>query len=122
MNCAGDILGDVDRSQSGSNFDISKASPGAYAVNPELLNLGASAYSERMTLDVHMLRNQYKRLRERQKQAHIILAGKVNITICWVFNLKTAELTIALISPTFVVQILNYSPNLKPHCESIDFQ
>jgi hypothetical protein len=31
---------------------------------------------ERMTMDIDQLNKQYKRLRERQKQAHIILAGK----------------------------------------------
>lgn len=65
---------DTDRSQSASAIDISKVGPGAYASNPEQLP-DSTAYMERMTMDIDMLKNQYKRLRTRQKQAHIILAG-----------------------------------------------
>lgn len=64
-----------ERNQSASAYDISKASPGAYAAHPEL-ETRASAEMERMTMDIGMLNKQYCRLRERQKQAHIILTGK----------------------------------------------
>lgn len=86
INCFGGIfppqpapssrsLGDVDKSRLGSNFDISKASPGAYAAQPEDLAPLASMYAERMSLDINQLKQQYKKLRQRQKQAHIILAA-----------------------------------------------
>ena len=68
----------MDKTRSASSFDISKASPGAYAAQPEDLGPLASMYAERMSLDINQLKQQYKKLRQRQKQAHIILAGKYN--------------------------------------------
>ena len=72
------FTGEEDKSQSNSTFDISKASPGAYAANPSEagLSMHASALVERMTMDISGLKKQYLRVRERQKQAHIILAGE----------------------------------------------
>ena len=67
--------GEGDRSQSSSSYDISKVSPGAYAAQPECINPGLTAYAERMSLDLTQLAKGYKKLRERQQQAHIILAG-----------------------------------------------
>ena len=63
----------------GSRSDISKVGLGAYEVTSPLAGTPertTSAYAERMTLDLHTLHKQYAKLRERQKQAHIILAGK----------------------------------------------
>ena len=73
------LSGDSDRSQSGSSFDVSKISPGAYGAQSENIAPGPIAFAERMSLDMGQLRQQYYRLRERQKQAHIILAGEFNV-------------------------------------------
>ena len=64
---------------SSSNFDISKISPGAFAANPDPTSgqgQRPAAYVERMNLDIYSLKKQYKRLRMRQQQAHIILSSK----------------------------------------------
>lgn len=71
------FTGNADRSPSGSTFDISKVSPGAYAAQPESLPPGAGIITERMTMDIDMLRKQYRRLRQRQQQAHIILSSEL---------------------------------------------
>ena len=55
--------------------DISKVGPGAYALHPEVFNVGMAAYSERASLDIDMLNKRYKRLKERQQQAHVVLTG-----------------------------------------------
>lgn len=65
--------GDADRSS--STFDVSKVSPGAYAATPAQLTL-SSAHAERMNLNLSSLKKQYTKVRQRQKQAHIILTGK----------------------------------------------
>ena len=52
---------------------MTKVSPGAYAAQPEALPTSSSVYAERMTMDISMLKKQYRKLRERQQQAHIIL-------------------------------------------------
>ena len=66
-------LCDTDRSA--SLIDVSKASPGAYAATPHQLT-PASAHAERMSMDLASLKKQYSKVRQRQKQAHIILTGK----------------------------------------------
>ena len=70
------FAGESDKSHSNSAFDMTKVSPGAYAAQPETLPTSSSAYAERMTMDISMLKKQYKKLRERQQQAHIILTCK----------------------------------------------
>ena len=65
--------GESDKSHSNSSFDMTKVSPGAYAAQPEALPTSSSVYAERMTMDISMLKKQYRKLRERQQQAHIIL-------------------------------------------------
>ena len=70
------FAGESDKSHSNSAFDMTKVSPGAYAAQPEALPTSSSAYAERMTMDINMLKKQYKKLRERQQQAHIILTCK----------------------------------------------
>lgn len=68
------VAGDVEGS--GSMADISEVGPGAYGVGVDPAVLGAMpAYMERMTTDIGALKKQYSKLRERQNQAHIILAG-----------------------------------------------
>ena len=59
-----------------SSYDISKATPGAYAEHaPQNEAVTPSSVIQRSTMDIGMLHMQYRRLRQRQKQAHIILAG-----------------------------------------------
>jgi hypothetical protein len=58
-----------------ADADISEVGPGAYAAHPEVFDFGAAACSERASLDIDMLSRRYKRLKERQRQAHVILAG-----------------------------------------------
>ena len=57
------VSGESDKSHSNSAFDMTKVSPGAYAAQPEALPTSSSAYSERMTMDINMLKKQYKKLR-----------------------------------------------------------
>ena len=73
------LTGETEKSLSGSNFDISKASPGAYGAQPEIIGPLTSVYAERMSLDIVQLNQQYKKLKQRQNQAHIILAGWYSI-------------------------------------------
>lgn len=54
--------------------DISSLGPGAYGADGDLVPK-IPAYIERMTTDMGALKKQYKKLRQRQKQAHIILSG-----------------------------------------------
>lgn len=65
-----------------SSSDISKASPGAYAATPVDIAVSMPAYSDRVTLDIDLLHKQYKRLKQRQKQAHIILTGLYYLKSC----------------------------------------
>ncbi|CAD5125943.1 DgyrCDS14121 [Dimorphilus gyrociliatus] len=52
--------------------DVSKASPGAFAVE-KLPQHQANIVMERTTLDVTLLQKQYKKFAERQKQANVIM-------------------------------------------------
>ena len=56
--------------------DISKVSPGAYAASSHDLSIYQPAYLERMNTDLGSLRKQYSKLKQRQQQAHVLLAGK----------------------------------------------
>ena len=72
------VSGQLEGAATGSSYDISRASPGAYGVGGEAgaaVAAVAPAQSERMSLDLGMLGRQYKKLRQRQQQAHVILAG-----------------------------------------------
>lgn len=64
--------------RTGSLPDISSLGPGAYGMGPAdgsgVPNV--PAYMERMTTDISALKKQYTKLRQRQNQAHVILAGK----------------------------------------------
>jgi len=53
------------------------AGPGAYAAHPEVFNVNSAACSERASLDIDMLNQRYKRIKEKQQQAHVILAGNI---------------------------------------------
>lgn len=59
-----------------NNADISKVGPGAYGASGETQQLPSSIYMERMCTDINSLKKQYNRLKQRQNQAHIIIAGK----------------------------------------------
>ncbi|CAH1783790.1 unnamed protein product [Owenia fusiformis] len=80
VNCFGGILGPQSspgktRSDTDGSFDMSKISPGAYGAIPGALQSQIPAYLERMNTDIHGLKRQYTRLKERQKQAHIFIAA-----------------------------------------------
>jgi len=64
-----------DDNKNDSSSDISKVSPGAYAAHSEAIPPRLSANPARITLDIDMLRKQYKRLKHRQTQAHIIISA-----------------------------------------------
>ena len=52
--------------------------PGAYGVESEpALGGRDSVYMERMSTDITALKMHYDKLRQRQRQAHVIIAGKV---------------------------------------------
>ena len=55
-------------------FDMSRISPGAFAATPQQMQL-TSAHSERMNTNLASLKKQYFKVRQRQKQAHVILTG-----------------------------------------------
>ncbi|XP_064632060.1 TBC1 domain family member 30-like isoform X3 [Lineus longissimus] len=81
VSCFTGILGPQNfrgRSESGeakvNHADISNVSPGAYAANPHE-QMQDSPFMERMTTDIDALRKQYEKLRQRQQQAHVILAA-----------------------------------------------
>lgn len=66
-------------SSSASSFN--NIGPGAYSSVESNLPLSFTNFNtERMTLDISSLKKQYMKLRERQKQAHIILSG--NLFVC----------------------------------------
>ena len=56
---------------------MSEVSPGAYAAHSDddTADRGIQAVVERSSLDLDTLNKQYNRLKERQRQASIILAG-----------------------------------------------
>ncbi|CAG2242121.1 TBC1 domain family member 30 [Mytilus edulis] len=58
-----------------NNADISKVGPGAYGASGETQQLPSSIYMERMCTDINSLKKQYNRLKQRQNQAHIIIAA-----------------------------------------------
>lgn len=61
-------------SSSASSF--SNIGPGAYNSVENNLPLSFTNFNtERLTLDISSLKKQYMKLRERQKQAHVILSG-----------------------------------------------
>ncbi|XP_074645749.1 TBC1 domain family member 30-like [Tubulanus polymorphus] len=55
--------------------DISNVSPGAYAANPHEHKSLSPAYMERMCTDINYLQKHYQKLRQRQRQAHVIIAN-----------------------------------------------
>ncbi|KAK3102803.1 hypothetical protein FSP39_014026 [Pinctada imbricata] len=60
----------------GSMADISMVGPGAYGMGSDSnIAAHASALSERMSTDISSLKKQYHRLKQRQNQAHIIIAA-----------------------------------------------
>lgn len=50
--------------------------PGAYSAETDMTTTGKDTmYMERMTTDITALKKQYEKLRQRQRQAHVISAG-----------------------------------------------
>ena len=92
-------LCDTDRSA--SLIDVSKASPGAYAATPHQLT-PASAHAERMSMDLASLKKQYSKVRQRQKQAHIILTGKPVCLVSTFWCLCVQHKAMGLYSAIFV--------------------
>ncbi|XP_042908161.1 TBC1 domain family member 30-like isoform X2 [Parasteatoda tepidariorum] len=59
-----------------SSAAIGNVGPGAYGASENNFPLSFNNFNtERMTLDISSLKKQYMKLRERQKQAHVILSG-----------------------------------------------
>ena len=54
--------------------DIASLGPGAYGLGPTEGATSVPAYMERMSTDISALKKQYAKLKQRQNQAHIILA------------------------------------------------
>lgn len=73
-----DALGAKTPSPSSSNTNFSSIGPGAFGatVGNFLDPVRQTPDADRMSLDISALKKQYAKLRERQKQAHIILTGK----------------------------------------------
>ncbi|KAL8621790.1 hypothetical protein ACOMHN_016277 [Nucella lapillus] len=60
----------------GKGTDISVVGPGAYGADSELVTGSRdSVYMERMSTDITALKMQYDKVRQRQRQAHVIIAG-----------------------------------------------
>lgn len=62
----------------GSAGDISLVGPGVYGSGEPEINSGVGRDAvclERMSTDITALKLQYEKLRQRQRQAHIIIAG-----------------------------------------------
>ncbi|XP_076447278.1 TBC1 domain family member 30-like isoform X2 [Babylonia areolata] len=60
----------------GKGTDISLVGPGAYGAETESATGSRdSMYMERMSTDITALKMQYDKLRQRQRQAHVIIAG-----------------------------------------------
>lgn len=57
------------------NVDRSNTSSSA------LQTIGPASERERIALDISTLKHQYAKLRERQRQAHIILSGKIKFLL-----------------------------------------
>ena len=65
-----------------SPADISMVGPGAYGMDGDSGQaLGSSVYLERMCTDIGSLKKQYSKLKQRQTQAHVIIAGQCNTEI-----------------------------------------
>lgn len=59
-----------------SSASFSNIGPGAYGSVESNIPLSFTNFNtERLTLDISSLKKQYMKLRERQKQAHVILSG-----------------------------------------------
>lgn len=56
--------------------------PGVYGPMLEEGATKGAPQMERMSTDIHSLKLQYERLKERQRQAHIIIAGEVLFCAC----------------------------------------
>lgn len=63
------ISGDVNSS------DISVLGPGVYGSGSDPTIVKGTMQMERMSTDINNLKLQYQRLKQRQQQAHIIIAG-----------------------------------------------
>lgn len=77
-------------------MDISVVGPGAYGVESEL-GPGSRdcVYMERMSTDMTALKMQYDKLRQRQRQAHIIIAGQLIVLSLLVGQLTGSLLLVA---------------------------
>lgn len=54
--------------------------PGAYGMGGDSNQaVGSSVYLERMCTDIGSLKKQYSKLKQRQTQAHVIIAGQYSI-------------------------------------------
>ena len=87
-----------------SSSDISVMGPGVYgtAVPTDLgASAKTSAYMERMTTDLSALKKQYKKLRQRQAQAHIILTGNNFIKYFTTLQTVTCKFVLAFTSASF---------------------
>lgn len=68
-----------------SSASFSNIGPGAYGSVESNIPLSFTNFNtERLTLDISSLKKQYMKLRERQKQAHVILSGTV---LNFIFNI-----------------------------------
>lgn len=77
-------------------MDISVVGPGAYGAESEL-GPGSKdcVYMERMSTDMTALKMQYDKLRQRQRQAHIIIAGQLIVLSLLVGQLTGSLLLVA---------------------------
>ncbi|PRD22463.1 UNVERIFIED_CONTAM: Tbc1d30 [Trichonephila clavipes] len=70
-----------------STVAMGNIEPGTYSSFENNFPLSFTNFNtERMTLDISSLKKQYMKLRERQKQAHVILSGKLCIN--FLFNIS----------------------------------
>lgn len=54
--------------------------PGAYGMGGDSNQaVGSSVYLERMCTDIGSLKKQYSKLKQRQTQAHVIIAGQYSL-------------------------------------------
>lgn len=72
-------------------MDISLVGPGAYGGECEPVSGGGrdAMYMERMTTDMTALKMQYDKLRLRQRQAHVIIAGQSTSLYCETLDIRT---------------------------------
>lgn len=69
--------------------DISVLGPGVYGSGMEEGAPKGVPEMERMTTDIQSLKLQYERLKQRQKQAHVIIAA--GMTCCYILALCSSE-------------------------------